>query len=130
MIYGALSPKAFDEVQILYNKVMQLKDIYGADNLTIIHGDAPGADSIAGAVGEQAGIPVDVYPALWKKYGRAAGPIRNMQMLTEGRPDWVYAFHNDIENSKGTKNMIEISHKAGIPVVLCTLEGEINYGDL
>lgn len=58
------------------------------------------------------------FPANWKRYGRAAGLIRNIQMLDEGNPDLVLAFHTNIENSKGTKNMIEQAKKRGIKVVL------------
>lgn len=45
-------------------------------------------------------------------------PIRNKQMLDEGKPDLVLAFHTDIENSKGTKNMIYQAKKRGIKVIL------------
>jgi hypothetical protein len=60
------------------------------------------------------------FPADWETYGKAAGPIRNTQMLTEGNPDMVAAFHNDISKSKGTKNMIVQAKKAGIKVILLT----------
>ena len=46
------------------------------------------------------------FPADWNKYGKAAGVLRNQQMLDEGHPDLVVYFHKDIENSKGTKDMI------------------------
>ena len=58
------------------------------------------------------------FPADWKKYGRAAGPIRNKQMLNEGKPDLVLAFHTNIENSKGTKSMIQIAKKSEIKIIL------------
>src|SRR3972149_6405940 len=74
---------------------------------TLIEGEARGADSIARDEAILAGIKVLPFPANWAKYGRAAGPIRNQQMLDEGQPDLVVAFHNDIDNSKGTKNMVE-----------------------
>lgn len=57
------------------------------------------------------------FPALWDKHGRAAGPIRNTQMLDEGRPDLVLAFHRDLSESKGTRNMVEQSVKANLPVI-------------
>ena len=59
-------------------------------------------------------IPVLSYPAEWNKFGRAAGPMRNKRMLIDGKPDMVFAFHDDIENSKGTANMIKITREAGI----------------
>ena len=55
----------------------------------LIHGGARGADFMAGKFAEWARIPVKEYPADWQKHGRAAGPIRNQQMLDEGKPDLV-----------------------------------------
>ena len=80
----------------------------------IIEGEARGADTFAREIAEELSIPVLKFPAQWEKFGKAAGPIRNKQMLDEGKPTFVLAFHNDIKESKGTKNMIRISRKAGI----------------
>ncbi len=84
----------------------------------IIHGCATGADSISGQIGREYDLLVVEFPANWNKYGRTAGPIRNKQMLDEGKPDLVLAFHTDIKNSKGTKNMIQQAEKRGIKVIL------------
>lgn len=80
----------------------------------VIEGEASGADSLAREVAEEMGVPVEKYPAEWGKYGKAAGPIRNTQMLDEGNPDLVLAFHNNIAESKGTKNMVKQSTSRGI----------------
>jgi len=85
---------------------------------TLIEGEAKGADSIARDEARRMGLEVEPYPAEWKKYGKAAGPIRNRVMLTEGKPDLVVAFHTEIEKSKGTKNMLEIAEKAGVNTIL------------
>jgi len=84
----------------------------------IIEGEARGVDSLAREVAESLGMKVMPFPADWNKHGRAAGPIRNIQMLKEGKPDLVLAFHPDLEKSKGTKHMVEISKKAGIEVMV------------
>lgn len=81
---------------------------------TIIHGAANGADSLAGAIARRLGFnAVVAVPADWKRYGLGAGPIRNRKMLEMG-PDLVLAFSRDIENSKGTRNMVEQARKAGV----------------
>ena len=80
------------------------------------HGWARGADSIADIEGRRLGIDVQGFVAQWNQYGRAAGPIRNQQMLDEFRPTQVAAFHDDLEHSKGTKDMVRRAKKAGIPV--------------
>lgn len=78
----------------------------------LIHGGADGADSLAGAWADQRGVPVNVFPADWDAHGRAAGPMRNEQMLTEGQPDLVVAF----PGGYGTSHMIRLARQAGVPV--------------
>ena len=79
---------------------------------TIIEGDARGADEIAGQWAEARGIELEVYPANWEKYRAAAGPIRNKQMLDEGKPDLVVA----LPGGKGTANMAGQARDAGLEV--------------
>jgi len=54
----------------------------------------------------------------WKKFGKSAGQVRNQQMLDEGKPDLVVAFHDDIERSRGAKDMVDKAIKHHIPVIL------------
>jgi hypothetical protein len=80
----------------------------------IVTGGASGADTLAIQWSVKHGIPTRTFMAEWKKYGKAAGPIRNEQMLKFG-VNFVIAFHPDIDKSKGTKDMIQRARKAGIP---------------
>ena len=84
------------------------------DVTSMVSGGAQGADYLAQKYAEEKGIPIFIYPADWEKHGRAAGPIRNKQMLDEGKPDMVIAFWD--RHSKGTKNMMDQAKKAGVPV--------------
>lgn len=86
----------------------------------VIHGDCRGADRLAAAAALRMGIPVTAWPALWREYGAAAGPLRNQQMLDEESPTLVLAFHDDIENSRGTKDLARRAEKAGVPVRIVT----------
>lgn len=86
----------------------------GAGITEIIHGGASGADMLAGRFAVRNGIPVTVFPADWKAHRKAAGPIRNSQMLREGRPDMVVAF----KGGRGTADMVKKAKAAGVPVVL------------
>ena len=86
----------------------------------IIHGKAPGADTIAGQVAMALGFPVRDYPADWDKHGKAAGPIRNSKMLQKEHRldepiDQGLAFHKDIEHSKGTWDMVKKLRAKFIP---------------
>ncbi len=80
----------------------------------VISGTARGADTLGELAAKACKIPVVRFPANWKRYGRAAGPIRNQQMLDEGNPDEVWAFSPDLRKSRGTKDMVHRATKAGV----------------
>ncbi len=87
------------------------------ETVHIVEGGAPGADVMARqyAIGRK--IPYTEVPADWKTYGKSAGPIRNrvmLEMLDAGE-DLVLAFHEDFENSKGTKDCVTEARRRGIP---------------
>ncbi len=86
--------------------------------ITVIEGEARGADTLARLVAENQGWPVLRFPARWDVYGKAAGPIRNKQMLDEGKPDLVLAFHDNIQESRGTKDMVMQATKRGIETLV------------
>ena len=86
----------------------------------VIHGGARGADTLGGRAAKALRIPVRVYMADWERYGKAAGIRRNYEMLRQGNPDHVLAFHSDLGKSKGTKHMLEIAEGAGVPTHLVT----------
>ena len=97
----------------------------GPDGLTLIEGEARGADIMSRIIvdiliGEGAEyssdpvwVEVEKYPADWDGHGRAAGPIRNQQMLDSG-VDYVVGFHADITSSRGTRDMLRRCASAGI----------------
>ena len=90
------------------------------EGLIVIEGEARGADTCAAIAARKEGFNLERYPAEWNKYGKAAGHIRNQQMLDEGTPNLVLAFHDNLEQSKGTKHMVGIARKAGIEVRVIT----------
>ncbi len=78
----------------------------------IIEGEARGADTLAREYAERQGIHVDAFPVQWKLYGKAAGPIRNSEMLRVGKPDIIIAF----PGGKGTADMVKQAKDAGVKV--------------
>lgn len=100
----------FHEVMNRYARNLEKHDV---EIKVVIHGCANGVDTMAGAWAAAWGIPVEEYPANWKDYGRAAGPIRNRQMLTEGKPDLLIAWLE--QGSRGTKNMIDQAKDFEVP---------------
>jgi YspA, cpYpsA-related SLOG family len=87
--------------------------------VVLIEGEARGADQMSADIVSTElrdfGWRIEKFPANWTKYGKAAGPMRNEDMLN-AEPDLVLAFHNDIKNSKGTAHMVKIARAKGIPV--------------
>lgn len=104
----------YNDAIIIYNTLKDL--LTNHSDLYIIHGGCAGADSYADSLSRLLHIPVKEYSADWAMHGKAAGPIRNQQMLDNETVNLVVAFHDDIENSKGTKDMINRATKAGIAV--------------
>lgn len=80
----------------------------------VLVGDAPGADTICAALCRQMTISYKVFPAEWNRYNKAAGPIRNQDMI-DHEPDVVLAFMHP--ESKGTRDAVRRATARGIPVI-------------
>lgn len=79
-----------------------------------------GADKLALEWAEERGMEILKYPADWKRYKRAAGPIRNSEMGKVA--DALIAFWNG--NSGGTKHMITdmLKRKKKVLFFICPAE--------
>lgn len=78
----------------------------------VIHGGAQGADRLAAEWAAVRNRLQKAYRADWATYGRAAGYIRNQQMLDDGEPELVVAF----PGGRGTADMVRRARAAGVPV--------------
>jgi predicted Rossmann-fold nucleotide-binding protein len=78
----------------------------------LIEGGAAGADRLAREWAGANGVLHVTVMADWKRYGPAAGPLRNAEMLREYQPDGVIAF----PGGKGTADMILKARQAGVKV--------------
>ena len=127
----------WDNLYVMYDVLKTLPT-----DTTLIHGYADGADMCAHVIGQELGFIVIPCPAHWscnnKRWrevygpcdhpchhvsGRPAGAIRNRYMLRTHVPDLVLAFHDNIKESKGTKDMVQIAMAAHVPVTLYTYKG-------
>lgn len=111
-------------------------DLHLVPRFTLIHGDGPpgsrpgaiGADKLSelaallSTQGEE--LSIKRFPAAWKLHGPKAGPLRNQQMLDEGKPDLVLAFHTDPSLGRGTADMVRRARNAGVTVEVHILGGE------
>lgn len=85
----------------------------------IISGGARGADTLADKWSALHGINMEVYPAEWERYGKAAGPIRNQLMLDRLLQEEIPRLLAFLaKGSKGTKNMIDIASNQDINITI------------
>lgn len=107
--------------------------IHKHEQMIVVHGDAPGADTFAHEWVELPGqqwnrrpltahekmhrverlVIEERHPADWTRLGKAAGPVRNQEMVDEGA-DAVFAF--PMPHSKGTLDCMARAWVKGIPV--------------
>jgi YspA, cpYpsA-related SLOG family len=94
--------------------VAAFEGLRAAREIVIVHGACPtGADEIADRIARFHGHAVEAHPADWERAGRAAGPIRNREMVTAGA-DVCLAFVKDC--SPGAAGCADMAERAGIPV--------------
>jgi hypothetical protein len=80
--------------------------------LEIIEGGASGGDHLGRLWAEAYGIPYQTFPADWDKHGKAAGYIRNSQMV-EVADALVLIWDG---KSKGSANVKSLAEKKGIKI--------------
>jgi hypothetical protein len=76
----------------------------------VVSGGAKGVDEAGEAWAQSRGIEVRVFRADWRRYRRAAGPVRNREMAAYA--DAVAVF----PGGSGTRNMLAEARRAGLVV--------------
>jgi len=109
LVFGG---RDYKNVSLIYNVLDSFHERHSIT--TIIEGGATGVDSHAASWALSHNIPVDTFLAEWNIYGKAAGPIRNRKMITEGKPDYAIAF----PGGRGTADMIRQARTTLIPISL------------
>lgn len=108
----------FNDYDLLVDTLVSLLGQYGLKDVIFISGRASGADRLGERFAKANNCELLVFPADWNKFGKAAGFIRNQQMLDEGKPDLVVA----LPGGRGTADMVRRAKKHGIEVA------EVKYG--
>ena len=104
-----------------YEKLVNTLNTSGLINSIeeVVCGMAKGADLLGKRFAMEYNIPVKEFPADWDRYGKRAGFVRNEQMAQYGTT--LLVFWDGV--SRGTKHMINISRKNGLPTYV------INYNE-
>ena len=91
-----------------------IADIRKENRIVIVSGCASGTDSLGERYALENGFEIERYPAEWEKYGRSAGPKRNLKMVQTA--DCVICFWDG--KSSGTKSMINYAEKLSKQVMI------------
>lgn len=109
--------RKFTDYALLKEKCDRILSAKLADpniEVIVVSGHASGADALGERYALEKGLKKEVYPADWKRFGRAAGPVRNAQMADVA--DALIAFPLSGEENRGTKNMITLAQQRGLLV--------------
>lgn len=102
----------FNNYELLKEKLNEITQ--GQTNVEIVSGTARGADTLGIQYANELGCEVKKFPAQWDKYGKSAGYKRNEEMAKYS--DTCICFWDG--NSKGTKHMIDLSHKYNLRTIV------------
>lgn len=110
----------FDDYALLEAVMGEALKKYEIDycDIEIVSGHCDGADKLGELFARNHSVPTKIFIPNWKAYGKAAGPIRNKEMI-----DYISSFPNALviafvsENTKGTRNTINLAKKKNIDVI-------------
>ena len=91
-------------------KVYEILKTINPDRVLV--GDADGLDRLVRMFCRRLQIPYHTFKADWDEYGKAAGPIRNKEMLSHG-PGILIAF----PGGRGTENCVKQAKELGLVVL-------------
>lgn len=91
------------------------------EGVTLVHGAAQGVDRICARIGAGWGWTIEPHPAQWTTHGKAAGPLRNMEMVDLGA-DVLLAFPVLHEANKGTLHCTDYARRKGMRIYEFWLE--------
>ena len=108
----------FDDYEALERVVDKvISELNSSEESEIVSGHCQGTDLLGELYAEKHGLKCTVFPANWKKFGKAAGPIRNSEMIkyiSDSENPAVIALVGP--NAKGTMDTVNKAIKARFSV--------------
>lgn len=118
LICGSRNFNDYHFLHFMLNKIFMDYELCNY-NVELISGHCSGTDKLAEKYAKENDLNIKIFEAQWKHYGRAAGPIRNKEMIDyiSNFPscNLVVAFVSP--ESVGTLNTIKLAEKLQIPVI-------------
>lgn len=97
----------------LFNKLMTRMTLMMRE-VIVVTGDAKGADALARRWAYESGHTYEVWRAEWEKHGKAAGILRNEEMIKDSGGKILIAWWDG--RSSGTRDAITRARKHGLKV--------------
>lgn len=110
---GVVGSREYPHEDRVRATVAALLMVHGPE-FTLVSGGARGVDTWAEDQARIAGWHTDILPAKWDLYGKAAGMMRNAELVQSC--DYVYIFWDG--KSPGSRNVISLCKKNNVPFVL------------
>lgn len=110
VVAGCRDYENYEEArEYIDNCISNIRKMY---TLIFVSGGCKGADMLGERYAKENGFKIERYKADWNKYGKSAGPKRNMQMSLVA--DYVICFWDG--KSRGTLSMINCAKQLNKPL--------------
>lgn len=107
MVIAIVGSRTFYDFSKAEKEILKLQ----LDITRIVSGGANGADQMGELFANKYNIPLMIYPPNWDEYGKAAGFIRNKEIVKDS--DLIIAFWDG--KSVGTKSTLDLAISMGKP---------------
>jgi hypothetical protein len=106
---AVVGSRTYKNEDYILNNILETlkKENLSIENIVVFSGGAKGVDTIAAESMKEMGAKVNEIIPNWKKYRKAAGIVRNKELVSNA--DIVIAFWDG--RSRGTKNSINLAKK-------------------
>lgn len=121
----------FDDYRMMCDVMDDFVSSHRSEQIEIVSGRAKGADQLGERYAADRSIVCRHFPADWKRYGMAAGPIRNgwMADFASRERGYLVAFWTGSRVKSGTYDMMCQAQKKGIEVIPVQI-GDISQNEL
>jgi hypothetical protein len=103
--------RTFNDFEFLKSEMAKFRaSLQKESPLEVVSGCAKGADTLGESWASQEGLKIHRYPADWNKNGKAAGPLRNVQMADNAEACVIFWDGK----SSGSKHMIATAIAKGL----------------